>query len=236
MVYTVATVASKNLVVVENGQKHEDFEAVNYQFNRDFSTAYKLFFPGVSGHTNDYNTNRDRLVQFLTDDTNATFANATADVKRQVGILMALLTQYTGSVVHESVSGATALPGSPTSFNAVGPFGADNPPVEFSLSKDANGNIKINSTASLAVQMIMTTDDDPNVAMVQPGSHYRYSIDITLPKDNLETLANADWTQYDRQAVTDYNGDLDGRIALIPEQFRFTGTVNIAYHMHLNEA
>ena len=236
MVYTVATVASKNLVVEANGQKREDFEAVNFQFNRDFSTAYKLFFPGVNGHTNDYNTNRDRLVKFLTDDKNATFANATTEVKRQIGVLMALLTQYTGSVVHESVSGAMALPGSPTSFNAVGPFGADNPPVEFSLSKDANGNIKINSTASLAVQMIMTTDDDPNVAMVQPGSQYRYSIDITLPKDNLETLAKADWTQYNRQAVTDYDGDLDGRIALIPEQFRFTGTVNIAYHMHLNEA
>ena len=70
---------------------------------------------------------------------------------------------------------------------------------------------------------------------VKQGRYYEYEMEITLPKDNLETLANADWAQYDREAVNDYVGDIDGRIALIPEQFRFTGTVDISYHMHFNE-
>lgn len=52
---------------------------------------------------------------------------------------------------------------------------------------------------------------------------------------NLDTLANADWAQYDRETVNNFEGDIDGRVNLIPEQYRFTGTVNIAYHLHLSE-
>ena len=48
-------------------------------------------------------------------------------------------------------------------------------------------------------------------------------------------VANADWTKYDREAINAYAGDVDGRIALISPEFRFNGTVNINYHMHLNE-
>ena len=40
---------------------------------------------------------------------------------------------------------------------------------------------------------------------------------------------------YNREIVNNYEGDIDGRVNLIPEQYRFTGTVNIAYHLHLSE-
>ena len=34
---------------------------------------------------------------------------------------------------------------------------------------------------------------------VKNNSYYEYEMDISLPKGNLETFANADWTQYGRQ-------------------------------------
>ena len=72
-------------------------------------------------------------------------------------------------------------------------------------------------------------------AYIPALSDQQFNLEITIPKDNLESLADADWTQYDREVAHDYEGDLDGRIALIPEQYRFNGTVKISYHMHFNE-
>ena len=235
MVYFLAHVASYNLVSNAGGQKHLDFEAVNYQFNRDLKGTYRFFYPGVKGHTEDYNTNRDRLVRFVTDDANATFETAPAEVKRRVGVLMAFLTQYTTTMANDSVAGAIAPPGGAIGFQPL--ISGGNPP-EFRLSKDEAGNIKIVLTGrdNLQGYIMIGEGDDSSVVTLREGSYSTFKMEITLPKDNLESLADADWTQYDREVAHNYEGDLDGRIALIPEQFRFTGNVKLSYHMHLNEA
>ena len=235
MVYTLARVANSNLVSNAGGQKHLDFEAVNYQFNRDLLGGYKFFFPGVKGHSGDYNTNRDRLVKFVTDDANATFATASAETKRRVGVLMAFLTQNTYAVPTDSVAGAIAPPGGAVAFQPV-IFGGNKP--EFRLSKDEAGNIKINVVGRDNLQgcIMIGEGDDSSVVMLREGSYSTFKMQITIPKENLESLADVDWTQYDRSVAHGYDGDLDGRIALIPERYRFTGTVKLSYHMHLNEA
>jgi len=238
MAGTLATVASKNLVVTNGGQKQLDFDSVNYQFNRDLQGEYKFYFPGEDGPSSDYNTNRDRLVRFVTGDSNASFANASEATKRKVGILMAMLTQYTSTMATDTVSSAISLPGSGTGFTTYGAFGEDPPKPEFRLSKDAAGNIKIHAKGGQSVKMLVIIGENNqplSMNQVKGGSRSEYEMEITLPKDNLETLANADWTKYDREAVNSYTGDEDGRVELIPPEFRFTGTVNIAYHLHLNE-
>ena len=54
---------------------------------------------------------------------------------------------------------------------------------------------------------------------------------ITLPADNLAELEEADWAHYDRKAVNDFDGTMDGRVALIPEPCRFKGTVDFLFHL-----
>ena len=233
MSYTLSTTVSKNLVS-EKGGKHMDFENVHSQFNRDLKGGYKFRFPGGAAPSNDYNTNRDRLVQFVTGNRHATFADASAAVMKRVGILMSLATQYPTSMAGDAVSSSMALPGNALSFFAVGQ-GGTNPDVSF--SKDANGDIKVSLTASVNMQALIIFGENEQQEMipVNEGSHYSYLMEIHLPKANLDELAEADWTQFNREAVQQFEGDMDGRIALIPEQYRFKGTIDLAYHMHLEE-
>jgi|GEM_PF-2834175 len=235
---TLGTVASRNLVVMDGDQKKLDFNSVFAQFDRDLHGAYRYYFPGVKGASTDYNTNRDHLVRFVTNDKNANFATASDATKRKVGILMALLTQYTSTLSADVVSLSSAANNSATGFATGGDFTAESTGTDFRLSKDADGNIKIVTSHSQSVKIITTfgENNEPSAAfVVGKDSYLSCEIEITLPQDNLETLANADWTKYDREAINTYAGDVDGRIALISPEFRFNGTVNISYHMHLNE-
>ena len=151
---------------------------------------------------------------------------------------MALLTQYTSTLSADVVSLSSAANNSATGFATGGDFTAESTGTDFRLSKDADGNIKIVTSHSQSVKIITTfgENNEPSAAfVVGKDSYLSCEIEITLPQDNLETLANADWTKYDREAINTYAGDVDGRIALISPEFRFNGTVNISYHMHLNE-
>ena len=84
--------------------------------------------------------------------------------------------------------------------------------------------------------IIFGENEQQEMIPVNEGSHYSYLMEIHLPKANLDELAEADWTQFNREAVQQFEGNMDGRIALIPEQYRFKGTIDLAYHfMHLEE-
>ena len=105
-------------------------------------------------------------------------------------------------------------------------------------SYDADGNIKINLTMRISVSMVISYGENNamgDTVMVGPGSYYACSMDINLPKDNLDALADADWSQYDYKTTNDFVGTMEARVQTIPEQYRFKGTVNLAYHLHLNE-
>jgi hypothetical protein len=235
MVYNLALVASKNLVSGEGEGKHMDFEKVHQQFNRDLQGNYRFKFPGMQAPSKDYNANRDSLVQLVTGDRRATFAGADAAIKRRVGILMSILTQYTGELAQDAVSLAMAAPGGGMGFFAIGQGGRG---TDFKLSRDADGNIKVEMTRQTDNQAFAIFDEkgDTTQIAVQPGSHSEYKLSISIPRENLEELADADWTQYDRKAVHDFDGDMDGRVNLIPDQYRFKGTVTVACHFHAVES
>ena len=67
-------------------------------------------------------------------------------------------------------------------------------------------------------------------------------MDITFPAGNLDALATADWTTYDHATVNaaDKNKDDVSRhitaADLVPDAFKFTGTVTMFPHVHFIEA
>lgn len=238
MACTLGKVVGKFLLPVVQGQRRENFDGDHEQFKRDLKGKYRFHFPGVKGHSTDYATNRDHLLRFLTGNENATFDTATVAEKRRLGILMSMLTQYTSPVAEDAVAGATALPGADKSFMTVADATVPDTGADLTLSKDADGNIKINLTMRISVSMVISYGENNamgDTVMVGPGSYYACSMDINLPKDNLDALADADWSQYDYKTTNDFVGTMEARVQTIPEQYRFKGTVNLAYHLHLNE-
>ena len=67
-----------------------------------------------------------------------------------------------------------------------------------------------------------------------------YGVKITIPQADLNRLATVDWTQYDAKKATDavFNGNLPHRFAtaesFVPEQFRFTGTIDVTCEIRAN--
>ena len=59
---------------------------------------------------------------------------------------------------------------------------------------------------------------------------------ITLPKENLDELAEADWAHYNREEVNNFEVPMDDRVEQIPSACRFKGTVDLVIHLHEADA
>ena len=102
LVNTFAFLVNKHLVKKDgDGNRTEDFDCVHYQFNRDVvAGGMTVNLPGGGKvSTTNYETARDQLVQFITGDDKATYKAASANVKKQTGLLMSIVTQYAPSMV-----------------------------------------------------------------------------------------------------------------------------------------
>ena len=235
MAQTLAIVASKNLVTEKDDGKQMDFQKTHSQFARDLQSHYRFNFPNVAEPSFDYKENCDRIVQFLTGKTNVTYDTADTEIKKRVGILQSLLTQYTNSMAGLALSGSMAMPNSEQSYFILGEGG---PGVDFNLSKDEDGNIKLDVSCRNKAQAFIIYDDQGEAGSpinVKEGSYTEYKMSITLPKDNLNELAEADWTKVDRQKINGFKGSIDDRIKIIPEECRFKGTVTLACHFNIVE-
>ena len=233
MAISFATVASRNLVAGEGPNAHVDVEKDHAQLKRDLAGGYRYHFPGGLPPTNDYNEVRNRFVRFLTRRNNITFAEASDAVKKRVAVLMTLATQYTSSLAINAVSTSMALPGgNPLTYMLLMQGGTG---VDLQFAKDPEGNIRLTLTSRTNAQMLVLNHDDGNNQTqhkLPPGSTYSYKLTITLPAENLDELAEADWAHYDRKAVTNFDGPIDARVALIPPACRFKGTADLVFHLH----
>ena len=67
-----------------------------------------------------------------------------------------------------------------------------------------------------------------------------YSLNLTIPKANLDKLGNADWSKYDHAPVENAdNGTKAGRLkaaSLVPDAYRFEGSVEVKVTAHLDKA
>ena len=210
------------------------------QFDKDLLRGTPVRLPGGQPLSQDPARARDELVRFVTGDATATFATASMADKMKANIIATCMNQSMSGIAMSAYG--ECLNDDPTSayskFTAVSNTNLDRDEV-FDLSKDANGDVKLHFISRRPVKAIAV---DGNVEMLALGSFDEFEMDITFPAGNLDALATADWTTYDHATVNaaDKNKDDVSRhitaADLVPDAFKFTGTVTMFPHVHFIEA
>ena len=191
--------------------------------------------PGGGKVSNDnYETARDQLVQFITGDDKATYKAASANVKKQTGLLMSIVTQYAPSMVKNAFVSTLSNGGHEMSL-AGGRMKAPNPfqkPLTWTLGKAEDGSIKASVTITEGVGFLFSAQGQTQVD--DTTSYEETTFDITIPAGNLSTLADQDWSTFDEGAFNAAGNNTDVQLSAIPEQFRLEATVNASYNLHLD--
>ena len=221
---------------VRNGV--EDFDKDHDQFIRDRTGQMHVYVDGQGEISRDYETARDEIVRFVTGDRGATFANASASVRKQAGLLMSILTQYTASSVMTAFQTAIERPGLTYQF-AGNTGGAADTPMDFTLSKTADGDIQITFGQSNGTAALVLSDENgtPRTYVFDTAtSRCATGLEIVLPAGAFRQLAEADWTQFDFEAfeAEGQNGTIDDQFAQIPEPFRLDAKITASAHFELD--
>jgi hypothetical protein len=237
LVNTFAFLVNKHLVKKDGGgNRTEDFDCVHYQFNRDVvAGGMTVNLPGGGKVSNDnYETARDQLVQFITGDDKATYKAASANVKKQTGLLMSIVTQYAPSMVKNGFISTLQKAGHEYNLTG-GRKEAQNPfqkPLTWTLGKAEDGSIKASVTITEGIGFLFTAQGQTKVD--DTTSYEETTFDITIPAGNLSSLADQDWSTFDEGAVNAAGNNTDAQLSAIPEQFRLEATVNASYNLHLD--
>ena len=237
LVNTFAFLVNKHLVKKDGGgNRTEDFDCVHYQFNRDVvAGGMTVNLPGGGTvSTTNYETARDQLVQFITGDDKATYKAASANVKKQTGLLMSIVTQYAPSMVKNAFVSTLSNGGHEMSL-AGGRMKIQNPfekPMTWTLGKAEDGSIKASVTITSVVGFFLSAQGQTQVD--DTASYEETTLDITIPAGNLSTLADQDWSTFDEGAFNAAGKDSDAQLKAIPQQFRLEATVNASYNLHFD--
>ena len=237
LVNTFAFLVNKHLVKKDGGgNRTEDFDCVHYQFNRDVvAGGMTVNLPGGGTlTTKNYAAARDQLVQFITGDDKATYKAASANVKKQTGLLMSIVTQYAPSMVKNGFISTLQKAGHEYNLTG-GRKEAPNPfqkPLTWTLGKTEDGSIKASVTITEGIGFLFTAQGQTKLD--DTASYEETTLDITIPAGNLSTLADQDWSTFDEGAVNAAGKDADAQLAAIPQQFRLEATVNASYNLHFD--
>ena len=237
LVNTFAFLVNKHLVKKDGGgNRTEDFDCVHYQFNRDVvAGGMTVNLPGGGTlTTKNYAAARDQLVQFITGDDKATYKAASANVKKQTGLLMSIVTQYAPSMVKNGFISTLQKAGHEYNLTG-GRKEAPNPfqkPLTWTLGKAEDGSIKASVTITEGIGFLFTAQGQTKLD--DTASYEETTLDITIPAGNLSTLADQDWSTFDEGAFNAAGNNTDAQLSAIPQQFRLEATVNASYNLHFD--
>ena len=237
LINTFTYLVDKHLVKQgEGGKRTENFDAVHGQFDRDLVVGgMTVNLPGGGTlSTKNYATARDQLVQFITGDANATYKTASANVKKQTGLLMSILTQCGPSMAKNGFISTLQKAGHEYTLSG-GRMMVENAhekPMTWTLGKAEDGSIKATVTQTGPLGFLFTAQGP--MQLDDTTSYEETTLDITIPADNLASLADQDWSTFDPAPYNAAGKDPDAQLAAIPQQFRLAPTVTATYHLHLD--
>ena len=214
-------------------------------FNLDIARGIGLSLGGKKVESNNPAEARDKIVQFLTGRKRDTFATVDQETQRKAAILMSMLHQgciacflTANSAFDPTYKEAKFQP------TQLGDYGGRHY-YSFSVKKDRSGNITITGqmTYDRRAQVILSNSNGDYYAQKVTDTNrpnVKYTGVIKLTAANLTSLANADWTQCNTAEANaiESNVRIDNRFQKaadkIPEQFRFTGSVDVTLKAHVN--
>ncbi len=236
LVSTFTRLVTKHLVKTgEGGNRVEDFDGEHGMFKRDVvDGAMRVHLPGGGKLVADYKTARDQLVQFITGDDKATYKAASANVKKQTGLLMSIVTQYGPSMVRNAFISTLSKAGHTITL-AGGFMKAQNPfvkPQTWTLAKAEDGSINVSVRITTGCGFLLS--EQGQTIMDDTASYEETALDITIPADNLASLADQDWSTFDEGPFSAAGNDSDAQLAAIPKQFLLDPTVTATNHLHFD--
>lgn len=211
--------------------------AKKLDFEKDLERGMEVHVQGGEALAADVGKAREKLVQFVTGNADATFKEADQQTKMKVWILMTCVAQVVPGVAANAYGEMCNIEGqnSRVKFADV-PDSQKERPESYTLSKDDAGNVTISLRTRIPVHAVSIVGGD--FYTLGDGSYDEYEVDITFPADNLEKLSKADWSLYDPKPIHDADHDYsDPRhhftaANMVPEDYRFEGTVTMAAHLH----
>lgn len=215
-------------------------DKVGTQFDLDLERGTPVHLPGGKTLPRDPLKARDELVRFVTGDDKATFATSDRHTKMKVRLLASCMHQATHAIAMTAY--AESLNDDHSIVNARF-VASSNPKIDrqesFELSKDANGDVKLHFFSHRPISILMV---DGKMQRLSDASYDEYEMDVTFPAANLDELSRADWEHFDYNPIreaddsrTDFSRHMTAA-DLVPDGFKFTGTVSIAPHIHLVKA
>ena len=227
-----------------------DFGQINENFRTDLRRGFAITVT-INGRqvklpNEDVAKSRDILAQFLAQDEKAAFAELDDIAKAKVYMLTSCLHQGIVAAVQAGVSLAFSPEKNGNPLYSGG--GSD---VAFALSLNGNKDVEIDMSARLykspskASPFMVTkqlADGVPDVFLCGKNDHFDYCAKITMPTADMDKFIKADWENYDytkvketsiRQDIPHYK---EKAVGLIPEKYRFLCDVDVAFHLHAENA
>ena len=187
---------------------------------------------------------RDMVVRFITGGKTDTFDTVDERTQRKAKVLMSLMHQGSIACFMTGVGGALDHTAQSTrlGIGQLDAFGGQQH-NSFAITKDGNGNITIKGEVLFSDRFLVNLSngtDSTVKASDNNGVRAQYKGTIRLSSADLDKLADADWTKYDHTQVnaTDSNANIPDRFKaaadLIPPAYKFTGSVEVSFKLHVN--
>ena len=208
------------------------------QFFKDLGRNLNVNLPGGNKLSNDYNVLCDQLASFLTKGAKTSFAALDDKEKAKVHVVMSLLSQETMKAAFDGAAIALHPDKAREAFMTVNNDINNQGSMEFTLSMDDSGAIKMTCFCRKDVAMIMSFGENGAVknTRVGAGSKMEAQVELLLRSAEMDRLAELDFSKFDEnEAKQLFVGTSNNKLETIyngfPRDFRLNYD-NIACSSH----
>lgn len=206
-------------------------------FEKDLERGMEVRLQGGEALPADAEAARDKLVQFVTGNAAAKFAEADLPTKMKAWILMTCVAQAIPGIATNAYGEMCNIEGHDSKVKFMDVPDSQKDRLEsYALSKDEAGNVTISLRTRIPVHAVSFTGGV--FYTLGDGSCDEYEMNITFPAGNLDKLSRADWSLYDPKPVHDADHDYSdprrhhSAADKVQDAYRFEGTVTMAAHLH----
>ena len=187
-----------------------------------------------------FKTARDEIVQFVTNNPKATYADADDATKIKAHVLMASANQSIAACVMNGVGFAFDPQAMKSRLSG---YAAMKQTFEINLTKNENGDFVISCDIRQKPANFYITDAKGRSEMKcsDVGGSSRYHLDVTIKSDSLEKFVNAKWDEFDYGPVAEAeeSQNLPHHHEVAAERlqgdFRLDIDVDVTYQMHADK-
>ena len=197
------------------------------QFFKDMGRNLNVNLPGGIKLSNDYNVLCDQLASFLTKGAKTSFAALDDKEKAKAQIVMSLLSQETMKAAFDAAAITLHPDKSAEAFMTVNNNINSQGSMEFTLSIDDAGAVKMTCFCSKDVATIMSFGENGAVknTRVGAGSKMEAQIELLLRPAEMDRLAGLDFSKFDEtEAKQLFTGTSNNKLETIyngfPPEFR----------------